>query len=175
MTTERYKSEPKIILERAVKYSATIKTDQGSLVFDLLTREAPRTVNSFVFLAREGFYKDSTFHRVVKGVLIQGGCPEGNGSGGPGYHVQDEEVNRPYTKGTLAMARRGRNENGSQFFIVLGERVGFPPNFTIFGRLITGADHLKDLGEVAVDEDLRGEKSRPTTPLVIEDIESTTG
>ena len=73
------------------------------------------------------------------------------------------------------MARRGRNENGSQFFIVLGERVGFPPNFTICGRLITGADYLKDLGEVAVDEDLRGEKSRPTTPLVIEDIEITTG
>ena len=62
------------------------------------------------------------------------------------------------------MARRGRNENGSQFFIVLGERVGFPPNFTIFGKLIRGADHLKDLGEVAVDEDLRGGKSRPTTP-----------
>ena len=73
-------------------------------------------------------------------------------------------MNRPYTKGTLAMARRGRNENGSQFFIVLGERVGFPPNFTIFGKLIRGADHLKDLGDVAVDEDLRGEKSRPTYP-----------
>ena len=108
MTTQKYKSEPKIILERAVKYSATIKTDKGDLAFDLLTREAPRTVNNFVFLAREGFYKDSTFHRVVKDVLIQGGCPEGNGSGGPGYHVQDEEVNRPYTKRTLAMARRGR-------------------------------------------------------------------
>ena len=175
MTTQGYKSAPKIILERAVKYSATIKIAKGDLVFDLLTREAPRTVNNFVFLAREGFYKDSTFHRVVKNVLIQGGCPEGNGSGGPGYHVQDEEVNRPYTKGTLAMARRGRNENGSQFFIVLGERVGFPPNFTIFGKLIRGVEHLKDLGDVAVDEDLRGEQSRPTTPLAIRDIEIKTG
>ena len=174
MTTEQYKSEPKIVLEMGVKYTATIKTDQGDLVFDLLTREAPRTVNNFVFLAREGFYKHSGFHRVVKDVLIQGGCPKGDGTGGPGYHVQDEEVNRPYTKGTLAMARRGRNENGSQFFVVLGERVGFPPNFTIFGRLTKGEQHLKPLGEVAVDEDLRGEKSRPVTPLVIQDIEITT-
>ena len=84
-------------------------------------------------------------------------------------------MNRPYTKGTLAMARRGRNENGYQFFIVLGERVGFPPNFTIFGKLIRGVEHLKDLGDVAVDEDLRGEQSRPTAPLAIRDIEIKTG
>jgi cyclophilin family peptidyl-prolyl cis-trans isomerase len=154
-----------------MRYSATIKTNHGDMTLDLLPAEAPRAVNNFVFLAREGFYDDGGFHRVIKGFMIQGGCPKGDGTGGPGYRFPDEAVKRPYVKGTLAMANAGPNTNGSQFFIVHGEQVNLPPNYTIFGQLAAGEETLDALANVAVRPGSGGEPSRPTERLEIHTVE----
>ena len=99
-------------------------------------------------------------HRVIKGFMIQGGCPRGDGTGGPGYRFDDEAVTRQYVKGTLAMANAGPNTNGSQFFIIHGDNVGLPPNYTIFGMLSDGADVLDALADSPVGSG-GGEQSRP--------------
>ena len=104
MPAKQYENSPNLILDPTMKYSATIETDQGTMTAELFPADVPITVNNFVFLAREGFYEDGCFHRIISGFMIQGGCPKGDGTGGPGYRFQDEEVTRSYTKGTLAMA-----------------------------------------------------------------------
>ena len=142
MPAKQYENSPNLILDPTMKYSATIETDQGTMTAELFPADVPITVNNFVFLAREGFYEDGCFHRIISGFMIQGGCPEGKGTGGPGYRFQDEEVTRPYTKGTLAMANAGPNTNGSQFFIMHQDTPGLPPNYTIFGKLTDGEDVL---------------------------------
>ncbi len=128
-------------------------------------------MNNFVFLARDGFYKNGQFHRVIKDFMIQGGCPTGDGTGGPGYRFQDEPVTRKYVKGTLAMANAGPNTNGSQFFIVHGADVGLPPNYTIFGNVTDGESVLDTIATSPVQANRGGEPSSPTTPLEINDIE----
>ena len=138
---------------------------------ELFSSEVPVTVNNFVFLAREGFYKDGQFHRVIKDFMIQGGCPTGDGTGGPGYRFQDEPVTRSYVKGTLAMANAGPNTNGSQFFIVHGADVGLPPNYTIFGNVTSGIDVLDTIATSPVTTGRSGEPSTPTTALEINDVE----
>ena len=121
-------------------------------------------------MAREGFYDNGVFHRVIKGFMIQGGCPRGDGTGGPGYRFDDEAVTRQYVKGTLAMANAGPNTNGSQFFIIHGDNVGLPPNYTIFGMLSDGADVLDALADSPVGSG-GGEQSRPAERLEIQSIE----
>src|SRR5690606_34630382 len=113
-----YAQPPEMTVDRAKQYTATIETTAGSMVAELFVADAPMTVNNFVFLAREGFYNDVIFHRVISGFMIQGGDPTGTGTGGPGYRFPDETVRRPYTRGTLAMANAGPNTNGSQFFVM---------------------------------------------------------
>ena len=193
MTTRdgSYKKAPPLNLFPGILYRATIHTEwikqlplpddivgppdldvtRGKLVFDLLPRDAPRNVNSFVFLAREGFYRNGSFHRVVPDTLIQGGCPLGDGTGGPGYHVDDDEVTRPYLRGCLAMANAGKNRNGSQFFILAAARISIPPNYTIIGRLFEGDDVLDTLAAVPVENNLLGELSQPVDRLAITNIE----
>ncbi|HKO24887.1 MAG TPA: peptidylprolyl isomerase, partial [Chloroflexota bacterium] len=114
------------------RYSATLRTSEGDLLVDLLAEEAPKTVNNFVFLAREGYYDGVPFHRIIKDFMVQTGDPTGTGTGGPGYRFEDEPVRLRYTKGIVAMANAGPNTNGSQFFIVHGREVQLPPNYTIF-------------------------------------------
>ena len=150
-----------MILDPTKLYFANISTNHGDMVAQLFADEAPRTVNNFVFLAREGFYEDGSFHRVIKDFMIQGGCPEGTGRGGPGYRFQDEQVTRPYVKGTLAMANAGPNTNGSQFFIVHGANVGLPPNYTIFGMLVEGDETLDTLANSACGFRRRRRTLRP--------------
>ena len=104
---KQYPNPPEMSIDPAKTYTATIETGQGEMVLELLPGDAPATVNNFVFLARDGFYDDGSFHRVISGFMIQGGCPEGTGRGGPGYRFNDEPVTRPYTRGTLAMANAG--------------------------------------------------------------------
>jgi cyclophilin family peptidyl-prolyl cis-trans isomerase len=145
MPAKQYENSPNLILDPTMKYSATIETDQGPMTAELFPADVPITVNNFVFLAREGFYEDGCFHRIISGFMIQGGCPEGKGTGGLGYRFQDEEVTRPYTKGTLAMANAGPNTNGSQFFIMHQDTPGLPPNYTIFGKLTDGEDVLDNI------------------------------
>jgi peptidyl-prolyl cis-trans isomerase B (cyclophilin B) len=122
-------------------YTVTFKTDRGTIEADLDPRLAPRTVNNFVSLARRGFYDGLTFHRVVPGFVIQGGDPDGTGSGGPGYRFEDEPVQGDYLMGTLAMANAGPDTNGSQFFICLENLTGrLDKKYNLFGKVTSGLE-----------------------------------
>ena len=167
----QYSNPPEMSIDSSKTYTASIQTGQGTMTLELFATEAPATVNNFVFLAREGFYDKGGFHRVIKGFMIQGGCPRGDGTGGPGYRFPDEAVSRPYVKGTLAMANSGPNTNGSQFFIVHGDNVGLPPNYIIFGTLSDGVEVLDALANVPVTGSKGGENSQPTERLEIQTIE----
>jgi cyclophilin family peptidyl-prolyl cis-trans isomerase len=119
----------------------TIATDGGPIVMDLDPRLAPRSVNNFVALARDGYYDGLTFHRVEPGFVIQGGCPEGSGRGGPGYKFADEPVQGDYTQGAVAMANAGPDTNGSQFFVCLEDLSGrLPKQYNLFGHVTEGMD-----------------------------------
>jgi cyclophilin family peptidyl-prolyl cis-trans isomerase len=118
---------------------ARIETEKGVVVVELFGSEAPRATSNFIFLSREGFYNGLTFHRREEGFVIQGGDPNGNGTGGPGYQFEDEPVTKDYTRGIVAMANSGPNTNGSQFFIMLADRP-LPKNYTIFGQVASGMD-----------------------------------
>jgi peptidyl-prolyl cis-trans isomerase B (cyclophilin B) len=131
---------PKQIDDDAI-YVATIATDRGDIVCELDPSMAPNTVNNFVALARDGFYDGVTFHRVVPDFVIQGGCPEGTGRGGPGYRFADEPVRGEYTLGAVAMANAGPDTNGSQFFITIDDcRDKLQPLYNLFGYVIDGID-----------------------------------
>ena len=168
---QTYSAPPAMSLDDSKAYTATIKTNHGDINVELFSADVPVTVNNFVFLAREGFYKDGQFHRVIKDFMIQGGCPTGDGTGGPGYRFQDEPVTRSYVKGILAMANAGPNTNGSQFFIVHGADVGLPPNYTIFGNVTGGMDVVDNIATSPVTTGRSGEPSTTTTALQINDVE----
>jgi peptidyl-prolyl cis-trans isomerase B (cyclophilin B) len=117
-----------------------IKTEKGYIVFELFAETAPKTVSNFVYLTNGGYYDELTFHRREEGFVIQGGDPNGNGTGGPGYEFEDElQDNYAYDRGIVAMANRGPDTNGSQFFIML-DTVSLPKAYSIFGRVLEGMD-----------------------------------
>ncbi|MEZ5142830.1 MAG: peptidylprolyl isomerase [Acidimicrobiales bacterium] len=127
-------------------YTATIATAKGDIVMDLDPRLAPKSVNNFVALARQGFYDGLTFHRVEPGFVIQGGCPEGSGRGGPGYRFEDEPVRGDYVQGAVAMANAGPDTNGSQFFVCLEDLSGrLPKQYNLFGQVTSGMDTVADI------------------------------
>ncbi len=132
-------------------YTATFKTEKGDFVIELYADKAPRTVNNFVFLAREGFYNGVTFHRVIKNFMVQGGDPTGTGTGGPGYKFADEF--HPSLKhdgpGILSMANAGPNTNGSQFFITHQATPWLDGKHAVFGKVITGMDIVLSIPERA--------------------------
>jgi peptidyl-prolyl cis-trans isomerase B (cyclophilin B) len=123
-------------------YTATLETTRGTIVCDLFTKDAPATVNNFVFLARDGFYDGTKFHRVIEDFMVQGGDPEGSGRGGPGYRFSDEVKNNPnkHKVGSLSMANAGPNTNGSQFFITHVVTNWLDGKHTVFGQVKTGQD-----------------------------------
>jgi peptidyl-prolyl cis-trans isomerase B (cyclophilin B) len=128
-------------------YRTTITTDKGNIVADLDPQLAANTVNNFVGLARQGFYDGLTFHRVVPAFVIQGGCPEGTGTGGPGYKFRDEEVKGEYTLGAVAMANSGPNTNGSQFFITIDDcQRKLTKDYSLFGYVVEGIDVAQSIG-----------------------------
>ena len=132
---------PEQVIDPAARYEATIATDKGDIVIALDPRQAPKTVNNFVFLVRDGFYDGLTFHRVVDDFVIQGGCPEGSGRGGPGYRFDDEPVIGDYMVGTVAMANAGPNTNGSQFFIsTVDNRRKLGKQYNLFGEVVEGME-----------------------------------
>lgn len=134
-------TRPEMEIDTATIYRVTITTDKGEIVADLDPRLAPVTVNNFVVLARQGYYDKLTFHRVEPGFVIQGGCPEGSGRGGPGYKFDDEPVQGNYREGAVAMANAGPNTNGSQFFICLSDLTGrLPKQYNLFGHVVSGLD-----------------------------------
>ncbi len=161
---KQYDAPPALTIDAARSYTATIETSAGSMVAELFPDDAPNTVNNFVFLARDGFYDEVIFHRVISGFMIQGGDPTGTGRGGPGYRFDDEPVNRPYDRGTLAMANAGPNTNGSQFFIMHAD-YPLPPNYTIFGKLTSGEDVVDAIAGAQT-----GPNDRPSEPVSISGV-----
>ena len=148
-------------------YRATITMDRGTIVMDLDPQLAPNTVNNFVGLARDGYYDGLTFHRVVPEFVVQGGCPEGSGRGGPGYKFADEPVKSEYRLGAVAMANSGPDTNGSQFFIVTAEECSWlDGKHTVFGRVSEGMDVVDRLEATPVDA-----QDRPSEPIGISSIE----
>jgi len=134
-------SKPEPQTDAANLYRTTITTDRGTIVMDLDAQLAPESVNHFVGLARTGYYDGLTFHRVVPDFVIQGGCPEGTGTGGPGYKWADEPVQGEYTLGAVAMANAGPNTNGSQFFICIDDCTRkLSKDYNLFGHVVEGVD-----------------------------------
>ncbi len=144
-----YDRPPELAIDPAKRYTATIATDRGDIVVELFADKAPRTVNNFVFLAREGFYDGVTFHRVIPGFMAQGGDPTGSGRGGPGYRFEDEfhADLRHDGPGVLSMANAGPGTNGSQFFITHGPTPHLDDRHTVFGRVVEGMDVVLDIPE----------------------------
>jgi peptidyl-prolyl cis-trans isomerase B (cyclophilin B) len=140
--TQQWNNPPAMEIDPNKNYAATISTNKGDIELDLHAEDAPKTVNNFVFLARQGFYDGVTFHRVISNFMIQGGDPTGSGSGGPGYRFEDEVKNNPHTHetGTLSMANAGPNTNGSQFFITHAPQPHLNGRHTVFGQVTSGMD-----------------------------------
>jgi len=133
--------QPEYQIDGSKVYRATVSTDRGTIVMDLDPRLAANTVNNFVGLARQGYYDGLTFHRVVPDFVIQGGCPQGTGTGGPGYQFRDEPVQGEYTLGAVAMANAGPNTNGSQFFITIDDCTRkLSKDYNLFGYVVEGMD-----------------------------------
>jgi len=132
---------PEAQIDSSKLYRTTVTTDRGTIVMDLDPQLAPTSVNNFVGLARQGYYDGLAFHRVVAEFVIQGGCPEGTGRGGPGYRFDDEPVQGEYTPGAVAMANSGPNTNGSQFFICIDDCTRkLSKDYNLFGYVVSGLD-----------------------------------
>ena len=186
-----YDSPPEMSLEDDVDYGAVVTTSCGDFTMDLLEDDAPKTVNNFVFLARDGFYDGLKWHRVEKDLVIQGGDPEGTGQGGPGYSIPDELPDSPkdYTFGAVGMANSGPDTGGSQFFVVVRDPdpkggfkpAGFPPAYSIFGQVDPEDDEsvatLKAIADVPIQQLQDPGTGQPSTtpekPVFIESIEIT--
>jgi len=146
--------------------SATMQTSEGAIGFELFDDDAPETVANFRKLAGEGFYDGLNFHRVIKDFMVQGGCPQGTGTGGPGYTFKDEINSHEIVRGALAMANAGPDTNGSQFFIVTADACPWlDGKHTVFGRVSDGLDVLDEIERVPTDS-----SDRPTRDVTIESI-----
>jgi len=135
--SNQWNSPPEVSIKPDKKYGVTIETDKGNIELDLYSQHAPKTVNNFVFLARDGFYDGLSFHRVINNFMIQGGDPTGTGRGGPGYRFEDEFSGNPvkHESGTLSMANAGPNTNGCQFFITHAPQPHLDGKHTVFGQV----------------------------------------
>ncbi len=161
--------KPTMTINKEKKYEATLSTDKGDMVIELDAARTPITVNNFVTLAQQGFYNNTIFHRVIKGFMIQGGDPLGNGTGGPGYKFDDEPFEGEYVRGIVAMANAGPNTNGSQFFIMHGN-TPLPKNYVIFGKVVSGMGVVDMIAEAPVKMSPNGEPSSPVTPSVVKEV-----
>lgn len=138
-----YSAPPPMTIDPEKKYFATIKMDIGDIRLELYPKDAPQSVNNFVFLSREGFYDGVTFHRVIPGFVAQAGDPQGTGKGGPGYTIKDEVNSRKFLDGTLGMAKTNApNSAGSQWFIDYAPQPNLDGGYTVFGQLVAGRDVL---------------------------------
>ncbi len=140
-----YSEPPPMTIDTSKQYTATIETEKGIIVLELFASDVPGTVNNFVFLAREGFYGNTTFHRVIPDFMAQGGDPTGTGTGGPGYKFADEFTKHTHVAGALSMANSGPNTNGSQFFITYTPQPHLDRKHSVFGQLALGTKVLKSL------------------------------
>ncbi|HUT68158.1 MAG TPA: peptidylprolyl isomerase [Dehalococcoidales bacterium] len=142
----KWDSPPPMTIDTGKKYTAVMETEKGNLVLELFAKDVPKTVNNFVFLARQGYYDGTTFHRVIPGFMAQGGDPTGTGTGGPGYYIEDEFTKHWHEAGVLSMAHPPfPDSNGSQFFIAYVPLHYLDGVHTVFGQLIEGTDVLESL------------------------------
>lgn len=147
-------------------YVVTIDTSEGKMVGELYPKLAPNTVNSFVFLAKEKFFDGLTFHRVIKGFMLQGGDPAGNGTGGPGYQLKQEFNETKHEKGILSMARTNDPDSaGSQFFVMHAAAPHLDGKYTVFGKITEGLDVIDKIANMPVDD-----RDKPVTPVIIKSI-----
>lgn len=158
---------PSMMIDINKSYTAVLKTTAGDITISLHAKETPITVNNFVSLARNNFYNQTIFHRVIKGFMIQGGDPKGDGTGGPGYRFDDEPFSGEYTRGTVAMANAGPNTNGSQFFI-MHQNYGLQKDYVIFGTVTQGLDVVDKIATAPVKSS--GEGSSPVEPVTVESV-----
>jgi cyclophilin family peptidyl-prolyl cis-trans isomerase len=173
-----YSAPPQMAIDQNKKYTAVIKTSMGDMTAELYAKDAPNTVNNFVFLSKDHFYDGVIFHRIIKGFMVQTGDPLGTGTGGPGYKFNDELSGpQTYAKGTLAMANAGPNTQGSQFFICQGPGAeSLPKRYSIFGKVTDdGLPVLDKIAGVPVRQGPTGEASQPTDPPKITTIQITEG
>src|SRR5437899_1008551 len=151
--------------------SATMTTTEGPIVLELFDDDAPKTVENFRKLASEGFYDGLAFHRVIKDFMIQGGCPQGTGTGGPGYTFEDEINPHKIVRGALAMANAGPNTNGSQFFIVTADACSWlDGKHTVFGRVTSGMDVVQEISKIDTDA-----RDKPLEEIRIEAVQVSGG
>lgn len=170
---EQTQSTISVPLEKKIfKYTAVLKTTKGNITIALNSDQTPETVKNFVTLSNKNFYNGTIFHRVIKGFMIQGGDPNGDGTGGPGYKFEDEPFNGNYTRGTVAMANSGPNTNGSQFFIMHGDN-DLPKLYVIFGKVTGGMDVVDAIATDQVEPSVSGEMSKPTMPTKIVSVQIT--
>jgi cyclophilin family peptidyl-prolyl cis-trans isomerase len=149
-------------------YEAVLKTTLGDITIQLNASGTPISVNNFVALSRKNYYDNTIFHRIIKGFMIQGGDPKGNGTGGPGYTFADEPFQGEYTRGTVAMANAGPNTNGSQFFI-MHKDYPLPKNYVIFGKVTKGIEVVDTIAEAPTQTG--GEGSTPVSPTTITSVQ----
>jgi cyclophilin family peptidyl-prolyl cis-trans isomerase len=150
----------------AMSSTATIETNKGAIRLELFGEDAPKTVENFTTLAQKGFYDGLVFHRVIRDFMIQGGCPQGTGTGGPGYTFEDEINQHRIVRGTLAMANAGPDTNGSQFFIVTAEQTPWlDGKHTAFGRVVEGMEVVDAIESVETDG-----RDRPREPVTMERV-----
>ncbi|TXK85467.1 peptidylprolyl isomerase [Paenibacillus sp. N3.4] len=173
---KQWSKAPDMIIDPAKTYQAEMVTSKGTFTIDLFANEAPKTVNNFVFLSKEGFYNNVTFHRIIKSFMVQTGDPLGTGRGGPGYKFADElKTSHKYEPGIVAMANSGPNTNGSQFFICSGDdaaSLNKNPNYTIFGKVTKeGMATIAKIADTPVANDPNsGEASKPKETVTITSI-----
>jgi cyclophilin family peptidyl-prolyl cis-trans isomerase len=147
--------------------AAALRTTEGVIVLELFDKDAPETVENFRKLAGDGFYDGLTFHRIIRDFMVQAGCPQGNGTGGPGYEFDDEINDHKLVRGSLAMANAGPNTNGSQFFIVTADETPWlDGKHTVFGKVVGGEDVLDRLNQVPT-----AGADRPVTPVYISSVD----
>jgi len=167
---EKSLAKPEMKIDKSKKYTAVLTTSEGKIEIELNATDTPITVNNFVYLARNSFYDNTIFHRVIKDFMIQGGDPKGDGTGGPGYNFEDESFTGEYARGTVAMANSGPNTNGSQFFI-MHKDYNLPKNYVIFGRVINGMEVVDKTAEAPVSPSAMGESSTPVNPVTVNSVE----
>lgn len=169
---KQWAEPPKMGIDPARRYTAVVRTTEGSFTIELDAKKAPNAVNNFVFLAREGFYTDVPFHRIVKGFVIQTGDPTGTGTGGPGYNIEDDPGGK-YERGTVAMANTGQpNSAGSQFFVSL-DTLDLPPTYALFGKVTKGMEVVDAIAKTPVEMAPSGEQSQPTRSVEMTSVSIT--
>jgi cyclophilin family peptidyl-prolyl cis-trans isomerase len=167
---KQYSAPPKMTIDPNKTYTATIDTTHGPINVELYPKDAPQHVNSFVFLAREGFYNGAPFHRVIPGFMIQGGDPTGTGTGGPGYKLKAEFNKRKHTRGILSAARTNDpNSAGSQFFLMHADAPYLDNQYTVFGKATTGLEVVDKIVNLPRDRNDRPHELPKINSIIVQE------